>query len=243
MVLSNEKAQVLCGDSLKLLQEMPAQYFDALITDPPYASGGKTLNDKQAPSSKKYTSTKGRCTMPDFEGDSLDQRSWTRWMADVFRLGRAACKPGAVICAFTDWRQLPALTDAMQWAGWSWRGIVIWDKVNSRPQKGRFRQQCEFVVWGSNGALPTDRPVPIQPGMFHIMPPTQANRWHQTEKPLELMRQLVGICVPGGRVLDPFCGSGTTLCAAVLEGYEAVGMECARHYAGVTRQRLDELKG
>ena len=40
-----------------------------------------------------------------------------------------------------DWRQLPAASDALQWAGWIWRGTAVWDKGNSRPQKGRFRQQ------------------------------------------------------------------------------------------------------
>lgn len=96
-------------------------------------------------------------------------------------------------------------------------------------------------MWGSNGALPLDRPVPVLPGVYRAMPPTQAGRRHQTEKPLALMRELVKICVPGGRVLDPFCGSGTTLEAAVLEGYEAVGVEYSGHYAGVARERMQTL--
>ena len=210
------------------------------FTDPPYSSGGSTLNDKQQGTAKKYTSTKANCAIPDFAGDSLDQRSWARWISEVFRLAKAASKPGAVLCAFTDWRQLPSLTDAVQWAGWHWRGILPWDKRNSRPQLGRFRQQAEFVVWASNGKLPTDRPVPVLPGAFSIAPPTQGRRHHQTEKPLELMRQIVRICTPGGVVLDPFCGSGTTLCAALLEGYKAVGIECVEHHARTAQERAAE---
>lgn len=235
--MQNLQAQVYCGDALQVMQDFPENHFDAIITDPPYASGGKTLTEKQISTAKKYTSTKVHCPMPDFEGDNLDQRSWTRWMTQIFSLGRKTAKPGAVICAFCDWRQLPALTDAIQWAGWTWRGVVVWDKGNSRPQKGRFRQQSEYVVWGSNGPLPRDRPVPVLPGVFREAPPTQANRYHQTEKPLELMRHLVKICVPKGRILDPFCGSGTTLQAAIMEGYECVGVECSAHYAGIARQR------
>ena len=143
---------------------------------------------------------------------------------------------------FADWRQLPALTDALQWAGWLWRGIVVWDKTNSRPQRGRFRQQTEFVVWGSNGALAVDRPVPVLPGIFRAMPPTQADRRHQTEKPLALMRELVRICVPGGRILDPFCGSGTTLEAAVLEGYRAVGIDYSEYFAMVAKERVQGIE-
>ena len=45
----------------------------------------------------------------------------------------------------------------MQWAGWIWRGVAVWDKMTSRPQKGRYRQQAEFMVWGSNGPMPLQR--------------------------------------------------------------------------------------
>ncbi|CEL40600.1 Site-specific DNA-methyltransferase (fragment) [Xanthomonas citri pv. citri] len=55
------------------------------------------------------------------------------------------------------------------------------------------------------------------------------------------MRQLVRICEAGGRVLDPFAGSGTTLVAAQLEGFEAVGIEMTDQYATVTRDRLTAL--
>lgn len=62
-----------------------------------------------------------------------------------------------------------------------------------------------------------------------------------TGKPTELMRQVVRICEEGGRILDPFAGSGTTLLAAQLEGYSWIGCELTQHYADVTRQRLADL--
>jgi len=238
---NHDSIQIFRGDALAVMRGMYKPMFDAIITDPPYSSGGRTLTEKQKGTANKYTNAKRHCTIPDFDGDNLDQRSWTRWMAEVLRAGREICKPGAVLCVFVDWRQLPALTDAVQWAGWCWRGIVVWDKANSRPQRGRFRQQTEYIVWASNGPLAMDRPVPVLPGIYRVTPPTQADRRHQTEKPLELMRELVKICVPGGRVLDPFCGSGTTLEAAVLEGYSAVGVEYSRHYVEVARERLREV--
>ena len=74
-----------------------------------------------------------------------------------------------------------------------------------------------------------------------MIPPTQAGRRHQTEKPVELMRQLVRICLPGGMVCDPFCGSGTTIEAAVLEGYSAGGIECVRHHAEGAEVRLKDI--
>ena len=44
--------------------------------------------------------------------------------------------------------------------------MCIRDRGNSRPQKGRFRQQAESIVWGSNGDMPISRPVPCLPGVF-----------------------------------------------------------------------------
>ena len=73
--------------------------------------------------------------------------------------------------------------------GWIWRGTAVWDKGNSRPQKGRFRQQAEYIVWGSNGDMPISRPVPCLPGVFKYGNPQ--NRIHLTEKPLQLMRDIV----------------------------------------------------
>ena len=46
------------------------------------------------------------------------------------------------------------------------------------------------------------------------------------------------ITEPGGRILDPFAGSGTTVLAAVLEGYSATGIEVTDAYAALARGRI-----
>ncbi|CEE45650.1 Site-specific DNA-methyltransferase (fragment) [Xanthomonas citri pv. citri] len=109
-----------------------------------------------------------------------------------------------------------------------------------RPQLGRFRNQAEYIVWGSKGNMPLDRRAPVLPGVIRESV-RKADKHHLTGKPTELMRQLVRICEAGGRVLDPFAGSGTTLVAAQLEGFEAVGIEMTDQYATVTRDRLTAL--
>lgn len=109
-------------------------------------------------------------------------------------------------------------------------------KMTSRPQKGRFRQQSEYIVWGSNGPMPISRPVGCLPGVFRYANPQ--NRTHVTEKPLQLMRDLVKICESGGRILDPFCGAGTTVLASRLEGYEAVGIEVTDAYYKLGSDRV-----
>ena len=62
---------------------------------------------------------------------------------------------------------------------------------------------------------------------------------HPTVKPLTLMRWLVRLVTPpGGTVLDPFTGSGTTLEAALIEGFHAIGIEANPDYLPLIRQRL-----
>lgn len=235
-VLSDEKKwEIIQGDCLKALACFPSGVFDAIITDPPYASGGRTQAEKQKSTVKKYSGM-GDNAPPPFEGDAKDQRSWTRWAAEWLAEARRIARPGAPVCMFIDWRQLPAASDALQWAGWIWRGTAVWDKGNSRPQRGRFRQQAEYIVWGSNGDMPISRPVPCLPGVFKYGNPQK--RIHLTEKPLQLMRDIVQICEPGGLILDPFAGSGTTVLAAVLEGYRAVGIEVTDVYARLAQERI-----
>ena len=100
---------------------------------------------------------------------------------------------------------------------WIWRGTAVWDKGNSRPQKGRFRQQAEYIVWGSNGPMPINRPVSCLPGVFRYGNPQ--NRIHVTEKPLQLMKDVIQICEPGGLILDPFAGAGTTILRRQSRGF------------------------
>lgn len=64
---------------------------------------------------------------------------------------------------------------------------------------------------------------------------------HTTVKPLALMRWLVRLVTPpGGIVLEPFAGSGTTLEACVLEGFRAIGVEREQHYADLCVARLSK---
>ncbi|QDS20758.1 DNA-methyltransferase [Xanthomonas citri] len=228
------KNQLLQGDALTILPTLEANSFDALITDPPYASGGLTAAARARPPSSKYCRDGGHA---DFVGDERDQRSHLKWMHLWLSECARVLKDGAPVLLFTDWRQLPLTTDALQIAGFIWRGITVWDKTEGvRPQLGRFRNQAEYIVWGSKGNMPLDRRAPVLPGVIRESV-RKADKHHLTGKPTELMRQLVRICESGGRVLDPFAGSGTTLVAAQLEGFESLGIEITDQYTAVARLR------
>jgi site-specific DNA-methyltransferase (adenine-specific) len=63
---------------------------------------------------------------------------------------------------------------------------------------------------------------------------------HPTVKPTDLMRHLVRLVTPpGGVVLDPFLGSGTTALAAEMEGFEWVGIEREAEYVAIAEARLN----
>jgi DNA modification methylase len=62
---------------------------------------------------------------------------------------------------------------------------------------------------------------------------------HPTVKPIDLMRHLVRlVCPPGGQILDPFLGSGTTALAASEEGFRCIGIERELEYLEIAKGRL-----
>lgn len=149
-------------------------------------------------------------------------------------------RPGSPVVVFCDWRQIAVTSDALEAAGATWRGLVVWDKTEScRPQPNAFRAQAEYAVWGRYGPHePEDDEAAVYlPGVIRCAAPR--DRLHQTEKPLDLMRQLVRICRPGGLVLDPFAGSGSCGHAALLEGRRYLGIEMSDGYATAARDRIE----
>ena len=68
-------------------------------------------------------------------------------------------------------------------------------------------------------------------------------RQHPTQKPIGV----IGHCImnssdPGSTILDPFVGSGTTLVAARLLGYDAIGIDIESKYVDIAKKRLEELE-
>ena len=228
------------GESLGILGKLADCSVDAILTDPPYSSGGVTLAQKQRTTSAKYQSTDTKKRFPDFSGDNRDQRSFmawaTLWLAECYRVA----KPGAVCMMFTDWRQLPTMSDALQAGGWQWRKIVVWDKPTARPSKGEFKNQCEYVLVGAK-----DKFAPVHerclPGIFRQSIVSGSKRRHMTEKPVPLLRNLLEITAEGGTILDPFMGSGSTGQACLETARKFIGVEMSDEYFDIATERLSEL--
>ncbi len=232
-------ATLYCGDCLEILPTLPK--VDAVVTDPPYSSGGMMRSDRMAGTRSKYQSSGVVVEHPEFSGDNRDQRSFGYWCA----LWLGAClkitQPGGYLCAFTDWRQLPTVTDAVQSGGWIWRGLVPWDKVQARPMADRFRAQCEYIVTCTNGpreSKPSGGSA-YHPGIFRINTPPSDDRQHSTQKPVELLAELAKIVKPGETILDPFMGSGTTGVACANLGRKFIGIEIEPKYFDIACKRIE----
>ena len=68
---------------------------------------------------------------------------------------------------------------------------------------------------------------------------THRQNHHPTVKPVELMRYIVRMVTPpGGVVLDPFMGSGSTGCGAIIEGFDFVGIDITPEYVEIAERRI-----
>lgn len=233
------------GDALTVLRSLEADTVDAVITDPPYNSGGRTPADRTGQSAiGKYVSgdSKAAKELADFAGDTRDQRGYTVWLSIILAECLRVARVSAPLLVFCDFRQLPATSDALQVAGWVWRGIVPWHKPMSRPHRGGFRRSCEYALWATNGPVDGARHPVYLDGMVSVSPPRGTERQHITQKPLALMRELVRVAPPDATILDPFAGAGTTGVAALLENRRFIGIELSQHYADIARQRLADTQ-
>ena len=242
--LETERVALYCGDCLCEMEAIQDGVADMVLTDPPYSSGGLFAGDRKASTRKKYTDAdfSGAARFQNFSGDNMDQRSFTEFMRRVFMAARMKSKPGAVLAVLIDWRNLPAITDAIQSAGWVWRGLVVWDKGTARNIPGRFRSDCEYIVWGTNGDKPVDWQAggSAMPGCYHIGSVSNQKKNHQTEKPVELLEKILAICPEGGTVLDCFMGSGSTGVACITTGRRFIGIELDKGYFETAARRITE---
>lgn len=229
-------------DMMRMLEVLEPVSVDAILTDPPYSSGGRTSAERSQSTKAKYmqsdSTKKYKDSLSDFAGDNKDQRGYLKWSELWISEAMKALKPGGIIGLFTDWRQLPVTTDALQAAGAIWRGVVPWHKRNARRQRGRYANNCEYLVWGTKGERGMKDYHYALEGFFEITTVSAVKRRHVTEKPVELMRDLVQIVPEGGTVLDPFMGSGTTGVACVEEGRRFIGCEVLPVYQQVARERI-----
>lgn len=226
------------GDCFEVLHDL--RDVGAVVTDPPYSSGGAFRGDRMASTLTKYANSDSsqQETAIGFTGDNRDQRSFMAWCSLWLAAARRASVESATIGCFIDWRQLPTLTDAIQAGGWVWRGVGVWSKAFGRPRGGGYSSACEFMVWGTNGSLIDTGTYPS--GIVQCSSPPVAQRDHLTQKPEPVVTWAMSGVHVGALVLDPFMGSGTTLAVAKRTGRRSVGIDIDERYCEIAAKRLQQ---
>jgi len=220
------------GDCFDILHDLSG--VGAVITDPPYSSGGAFRGDRAQATTTKYVNSDTYAYRPEFAGDNRDQRSFMAWATLWLNAARNASEPGAVLVSFIDWRNLPVLTDAVQAGGWVWRNLGTWWKPGVRMQKGRFSSSAEYVVYATNGPVIDGGGSPQNVVSCKI----DGDRDHIAQKPEPVMLWALQVVPPAALILDPFMGSGTTLVTAKQLGFRSIGIEVDERYCEIAAKRL-----
>ena len=112
---------------------------------------------------------------------------------------------------------------------------LVWDK--GRVGMGKpWRHQHEMILaaWDPGAYSLGTMSTILRESVVNTV-----DRDHPAEKPIPLLvRILNAITPPGGTVLDPFAGSGTTLLAAIQEGFSVIGIEKEPEYCEIIRKRM-----
>jgi SAM-dependent methyltransferase len=140
-------------------------------------------------------------------------------------------------CRVEETKGVPASLSSAGGLGWSTGG----DMERKQQQNGR---------WPANlihdGSDETSSLLSDAARFFYTPKASTAERQgvtHPTVKPLDLMAYLCRLITPpNGTILDPFMGSGTTIKAAMSEGFKAIGIERDPDYFAMAQQRLNETQ-
>jgi DNA modification methylase len=200
---------------------------DLVLTDPPYGtedlSGGygrRRLHSKDG--------RLGRVIAGDRDMGAVMQCA--PLLASVLSTGWLVA-----LCAA---RRMPETAAIFSLAGFDYFGQFVWDKAT--PGLGySIRYQHEAaLVFASGDARKPDPPIisllrwPVSHTDTHLR--------HPHEKPTHVLKHLLRLAPDKGRILDPFMGSGSTLCAAKECGMEAVGIEQDERWCELAARRLSQ---
>lgn len=228
--------RLLCGDATRegdLARVMDGTRADVLWTDPPYGVDyvGKTSRALR------------------ISGDTKD--GLEDLLQRAFGAAGSVLAPGAAIyvCHPAGPLQVTFL-QAFMAQGWQLRQSLVWVKDTMVLGHGDYHYRHEPIAFGyAPGPGKRGRGGEgwyggnSQDSLFEVSRPA-ASKDHPTMKPVELIaRCLANSAPPGGVVLDPFAGSGSTLIACELQGLAGYGTELEPGYCDVIVRRFEELTG
>lgn len=211
-------ATLYLGDCMDILPTLGK--VDAVITDPPYGIGE---------SSKKVASRQrgGKLgNLLGYKGKAMaDQRDYGEFDWDQ------APPPAELI------QLLREISDWQAFFGGNYFSLpptkcwLVWDKLNGTNDFA----DCE-LAW-TNWPKAVRR---IQWRWNGMLRQGNEERYHPTQKPLEVMKWAIDLCPKAETILDPFSGSGTTGVAAIQLGRKFIGIEREPKYFDIACKRIEQ---
>ena len=214
MIDLSKKLNLIRGDCLEVLRELPDKSVDLVLTDPPYGkqwSRGENGIGLLKKLNTKYEDVKWDSEIPSKE-----------YFDEMLRVGKNVIVFGGNY--FTDY--LPASN--------CW---LVWDKLGNFPKsKDSPFAHCE-LVWTNFNKTVKKYTWRVQ----GFIKDSKDKRFHPTQKPTELIEEiLTDFSVVGDLVLDCFMGSGTTGVASLKLGRRFIGIELDEKYFGIAKERCSE---
>ena len=220
--------RLLCGDcTVKADRDLllDGAEPEVLLTDPPYCSGGQKESSK---STGSIGTVRKDGKQPMIANDILSTRGYQNLIA-------AALKdlPCLFAYVFTDWRMWVYLFDLVEAAGYGVKSMIVWDKGTPGMGIG-WRSQHEIIMFAARASTHFDG----HKGYGNVLSVQRSgNSLHPTQKPLELLSDVVDNMEWATGFYDPFGGSGTTLIACEDQGATAYVMELTPGYTDVIVER------
>jgi DNA modification methylase len=203
--------RVFNADCLDVLPRLPKESIDFILTDPPYLVN--------------YRDRQGRTIAND------DREGWLKpAFAEAFRV----LKPGHFCVSFYGWNKVDAFMQAWRAAGFRAVGHLVWVKrYSSSAGYLCARHEQAFLLLKGDARKPAEPLPDVQPWFY------SGNALHPTQKPVPSLKPVIeAFTRPGDIVLDPFCGSGSTLLAAKILGRRYVGIELDAAFCQKAERRV-----
>ena len=231
-ILSGQQSIINVASYDAFLQNAPRGVVDLILTDPPYAISRKT--------GFKNIGSKGVKRF----AVNMDFGEWDAKPIDSDRycqLAYESLRDGGTAIIFYDLWKITTLADSMVAAGFKQIRLIEWVKSNPVPlnSKVNYLSNCrEIAVLGVKKGKPTFNSQ-YDNGIYTFPIPNKLNRVHPTQKPLQLIRELVKKhSNQGDLVVDTFLGSGTTAVAAKMDNRIFAGCDISEKYASIAQNRV-----
>ena len=237
MTQPNFMNRIITGDALRILREIPSEVIDMGVTSPPYNKGENKKG--WLVKNVKYISASDK--LP----EHIYQVKQIEVLDELFRV----TKPGGSFFYNHKLRwERGVLLHPMDWlrkTKWTIRQEIIWDrKIAANIRGWRFWQVEERIYWlykpiGKHLIGEELKPKhALVTSIWRFSP--ERNNIHPAPFPLVLPIRAIYSIMDGnkGIIIDPYCGSGTTLVAAKLLGHDYVGIEISKEYADFAEARI-----